>query len=450
MSPWLSDVFLRSQSDERLVTLVAAGHERAFGAIVERYRPELQALAHRLSSDGKGEDILQQAFLSAFAALRSGSQVSHLRGWLYRIVRNAAANAHRSRELPLEDLAATGETLEDLVAQRALALTALSEVARLPSRQRDALVGTALEGLSRGEIATSMEISEGAVRQLVHRARLTLRSAVTAVTPWPLARWAAASGPGTSAAGELAASAGALPGAGLIVKIGAVITTGALASGVVTMSPQAAHPHASSKQAATTLARTSRHAAQRGVTAAVASVTAPALFIAAPSSSPSSSRPKASSTSARSGPGPPPAVAPSTGARRTPGTDGGPRGGPGPGGAASGEHGGDSGSSHGGDSGAPVTDSGSGTGDATAPATGVQDSGSNRPGPEASASAPSGSSGSSHDGEPVTSTGSGDSSPSGTGSRSGQDASIASDGGGGGSDPGLAVDSSHGGDLGGN
>jgi hypothetical protein len=41
ISPWLSDVFLRSQSDERLVALARAGHERAFVAIVERYRREL-------------------------------------------------------------------------------------------------------------------------------------------------------------------------------------------------------------------------------------------------------------------------------------------------------------------------------------------------------------------------------------------------------------------------
>ena len=71
MSPRLGEVVLASQSDERLVKLARAGHERAFAVIVERYRPELSALARRLSPDGKAEDIVQQAFLSAFAALRS-------------------------------------------------------------------------------------------------------------------------------------------------------------------------------------------------------------------------------------------------------------------------------------------------------------------------------------------------------------------------------------------
>jgi RNA polymerase sigma factor (sigma-70 family) len=279
MSPWLSDVFLRSQSDERLVSLVGAGHDRAFGVIVERYRPELQALTRRLSSDGRAEDIVQQTFLSAFAALRSGAQVRHLRGWLYQIARNATTSGYRVSDLPLEDLPATGEPLEDQVQRRTLALTALSELAQLPSRQRDALVGTALEGLSRGEIATSMGVSEGAVRQLVHRARLTLRNAVTAVTPWPLARWLSAGGPGSSVAGELAAGAGAVSGGGLAIKIGALITAGALASGVVATQVQPTRPsrNAPRSASASSPAPLRQPGALASGAAAVAWVVTPAL-----------------------------------------------------------------------------------------------------------------------------------------------------------------------------
>ncbi len=39
-----------------------------------------------------------------------------------------------------------------------------------------------------------MGLSDGAFRQLVHRARLTLRAAATAITPFPVASWAAAAG----------------------------------------------------------------------------------------------------------------------------------------------------------------------------------------------------------------------------------------------------------------
>jgi RNA polymerase sigma factor (sigma-70 family) len=188
MSPSRSERFLASLSDDRLVSLARSGNERAFAAIVERFRPELLAHARRLVTDGRAEDVVQQAFLSAFAALRSGAEVRHPRGWLYRIVRNETIRSHRPPDVSLENVAATGEPLEDVVAERALALTALSELGRLPGRQREALVGTALQGRGRSEIASAMGLSEGAVRQLVHRARTALRAAVTVLTPYPLAR----------------------------------------------------------------------------------------------------------------------------------------------------------------------------------------------------------------------------------------------------------------------
>jgi RNA polymerase sigma factor (sigma-70 family) len=236
MSPRLGDVLLTAQSDERLVWLTRAGHERAFGVIVERYRPELSALARRLSSDGTGEDIVQQALLSAFEALRSGTEVKHLRGWLYRIVRNAAARSGAPICVPLapDGAPAGGATVEDVVEQRALARDALTELARLPKRQRQAMVGTALDGRARVEVAMSMGLTEGAVRQLVHRARARLRTAMSAVIPWPLARWFAA-GAGTGNGAELAAGAGAgVAGGGgfLGLKLGVVLASGAIATGV--------------------------------------------------------------------------------------------------------------------------------------------------------------------------------------------------------------------------
>lgn len=253
MSPRLSDLLLRSQSDERLVSLARAGHDRAFATIVERYRPELLAMARRLVSDGRAEDVLQQALLSAFTALRSGTEVTHVRGWLYQIVRNAATKTRRPDEVELDETAMAGPALEDVVQQRALAMSAMSEISRLPERQRDALVGSALGGLGRAELAASMGLTEGAVRQLVHRARATVRTAVTAVTPWPLADWLASAPGGPAGTSEVVAAAGALSGGGIAVKLGALLVTGAVATGVA-VAPRShhhdSHPRASRPSAA--------------------------------------------------------------------------------------------------------------------------------------------------------------------------------------------------------
>ncbi len=232
MGPRLTDLFLSSQSDERLVSLARAGHERAFAVIVERYRAELEAFARSRNSDGRAEDIVQQAFLGAFAALQSGAEVGHLRGWLYRIVRNEASKTRPNTEVPLDDVSACGESLEDVVQRRAVALAALSELNALPTRQREALVATALRGSTRADVARTMDLSEGAVRQLVHRARHAVRTAVTALTPYPLAQlW---SGSGSGAATDASLAAGAASAGGVAVKLGALLASGVVATGIAT------------------------------------------------------------------------------------------------------------------------------------------------------------------------------------------------------------------------
>lgn len=109
-------VLLRTQSDERLVALARAGHERAFEVIVVRYRGLLVRAARRYLSDARAEDAVQQAFLAAWSALQRGDDVQQLRPWLYRIVHNTALNALRASgydyaELP-EGIAMASDDVE--------------------------------------------------------------------------------------------------------------------------------------------------------------------------------------------------------------------------------------------------------------------------------------------------------------------------------------------------
>ena len=116
--------------------------------------------------------------------------------------------------------------------RRAVALSALSELNALPKRQREALVATALRGSTRADVARTMGLSEGAVRQLVHRARHAVRTAVTALTPYPLAQLFAGSGSG--AASDASLAAGAASAGGVAVKLGALLASGVVATGIAT------------------------------------------------------------------------------------------------------------------------------------------------------------------------------------------------------------------------
>jgi RNA polymerase sigma factor (sigma-70 family) len=239
MTPIVSSTILRTQSDVRLLALARQGQERAFEAIVERYRRPLLRHCRRFLPEPRAEDAVQQTFLNAWSALQNGSEVEDLRAWLYRISRNAALDAAKRAGYDyceLSDALELTPAPEDEVERRWVVRETLGGVAALPDNQREALLRTAVDGHSRADIARDMQISEGAVRQLVHRARVALRAAATAVTPMPLATWAASMGGQSGQMGsrvtEMVAEAGAAGGAGVLLKTGtAVVAVGALAVG---------------------------------------------------------------------------------------------------------------------------------------------------------------------------------------------------------------------------
>src|SRR4051794_7015804 len=261
--PSPSSVLLRTQSDERLVVLARAGHERAFEAIVERYRGALARAARRYLPESRAEDALQQAFLAAWSALERGDEVRDLRAWLYRIVHNTALNQLRVSGYDyaeLEESLHGSDAPQEEMERRAVVRQTLTGLAALPERQREALLRIAIEGRSQDEVARELGVSEGAVRQLVHRARLTLRAAATAVTPLPLATWAAsAAGAGGAVSAPMAERIAELVGgasaSAFAAKVGAaaVIATTAVAGPSIVASragpaPQHRRPAAPSGQ----------------------------------------------------------------------------------------------------------------------------------------------------------------------------------------------------------
>jgi RNA polymerase sigma factor (sigma-70 family) len=261
MSPRISISLLAAQPDKRLVALASDGHERAFEALVHRYRRPLLRYARRIGlEEARAEDVVQQAFMKAWIALDRGDEVRDARSWLYQIVHNAALNALRG---PAEEHGELTEAVEERAAlvgasnlERRIALRdALSDVAALPRMQRQAIFLTAVDGQSHDEVAGRLGITPGAVRGLLHRARTTLRSAAAAVIPQPLLEFAARSGEAGAPAAErvlelTTGGAGAAGAAGLLLKAGvAVVTAGTLAAGtsVVLSHDHGGTPHARSQ-----------------------------------------------------------------------------------------------------------------------------------------------------------------------------------------------------------
>jgi RNA polymerase sigma factor (sigma-70 family) len=67
------------------------------------------------------------------------------------------------------------DTTHEAVERRASLETVLAALQMLPERQRDAMILRELEGRSYAHIAAELDATGGAVRQLLNRARNTLR-----------------------------------------------------------------------------------------------------------------------------------------------------------------------------------------------------------------------------------------------------------------------------------
>ncbi len=243
MTPHISTTLLRTQSDERLVRLAAGGHERAFEAIVERYRRPLTRFAQRFVGEARAEEVVQAAFLNAWNSLNSGTEVRDLKPWLYRIVNNGAINALQRAEYsdaPLIEASDFRMGPEAAYEQSEELRLTVENIGGLPERQREALLAVAVDGRAHADVARELGVSDAGVRQLVRRARVQLRAAATAITPIPLAIWLAdgafasgstAAGGATAAGGVTAGSTAAGTAAGS-AALGGALKTGAVVASV--------------------------------------------------------------------------------------------------------------------------------------------------------------------------------------------------------------------------
>ncbi|HEX7058779.1 MAG TPA: sigma-70 family RNA polymerase sigma factor [Solirubrobacterales bacterium] len=222
---------LRAQPDKRLVTLVREGYETAFEEIVRRYGKPLTRYAAAIVGS-RSEDVTQDALSKALLALRRDDAEIELRPWLYRIVRNTALNDLRDNPPPPEALAeaiAGGRNPAEEFEQREELADLMKRLRALPESQRAAIVMRELEGLSHEEIAAALDMSGGAARQAIYRARRALRDGVGMLVPLPLLRYLAETGDGAGAAVAVAAGGGGAAGvkaAIAVVATGAAVTTG--------------------------------------------------------------------------------------------------------------------------------------------------------------------------------------------------------------------------------
>jgi RNA polymerase sigma-70 factor (ECF subfamily) len=157
-----------------------SGDRSAFARLVERYWDRLYRWLYHLTRDRHAaEDLAQETFLKALAAVRSFRPGSNFRAWVFRIGHNNFVNQKRGdrrtrHQLP-EDAAGPGLGAAEAAAENREALEAVGRaVADLPPDFRAALMLRVDEGLSFREVAKVLGTTEETARWRVFKARQKL------------------------------------------------------------------------------------------------------------------------------------------------------------------------------------------------------------------------------------------------------------------------------------
>lgn len=160
-------------------------------------RPELHRYCSRLmGSVIDGEDVVQDTFTRALAALDEVDGPAQLRPWLFRIAHNRALDLLRSRAVrAAEPMEAAFDMVDDAnpdpaeVAMRQQAVhTAVSRFAELPILQRSVLILKDVLDEPLAEIADLLDMTIDAVKGHLARGRARLREINTRSGATPDAR----------------------------------------------------------------------------------------------------------------------------------------------------------------------------------------------------------------------------------------------------------------------
>ena len=190
-----------SAADGATIAALARGDGVAFAALFRQHNAAMVRVAQGIcASRAVAEEIAQEAWLSVLQNIARFEGRSSLGGWIFSILIKEARKRARVEGRGVwfdgeqENTLADGfdgrgqwknmpELWEEITPERILgAKTALEVVTvaidALPAAQKAVLILRSQQGLEPAEICAVLEISEGNMRVLLHRARLAVRAAL--------------------------------------------------------------------------------------------------------------------------------------------------------------------------------------------------------------------------------------------------------------------------------
>lgn len=172
---------------ERAAVSASWEHDAAAGFVEDLFaahHAEIYAYLIRMLRDPDlAADLTQDAFIKAYRNYNVLEKPENARAWLYQIAHRVALD-HIRRQKIIRFLPWTGEShgsapsTERLVMDAHLSGDLQRALARIPERQRAALLLAELHDLTGLELAAALGVSHVAARALLTRARESLRQAL--------------------------------------------------------------------------------------------------------------------------------------------------------------------------------------------------------------------------------------------------------------------------------
>lgn len=171
----------QDMTDDALLARILAGDLRYFETLMRRHnRLVFRAARAVVADDAEADDVMQDAYVHAYATLTHFDRRSSFATWIARIAVHEAIG--RARKVRLRSLArgldgrhSGVRTLEPARPVGMLELCATAAIDALPDGLRRAFVLREVEELSAAEIGRILGFSEEAVKAQVQRARALLQ-----------------------------------------------------------------------------------------------------------------------------------------------------------------------------------------------------------------------------------------------------------------------------------
>jgi len=139
-------------------------------ALVRELMPYVGRVCGAIALD-RGDDAMQETFISVLRNLRTLREPAALHGWVRRIaVREAIRVARSGREDPTDPTTLVGLTSVAPI-DMATVIDVRTTLAGLAPEQRAILVLRDVDGLSEAEAAQLLGVAAGTVKSRLHRAR---------------------------------------------------------------------------------------------------------------------------------------------------------------------------------------------------------------------------------------------------------------------------------------